>query len=91
MIIRNFTNAEERVDEIGGNINVGDIITWWQEKIKEQKFGIVTKKNIKSLKIKLLNKEINNHDIILTEINDIDNTCYNTLNYTRKLMILNLN
>jgi hypothetical protein len=91
MIIRNFTNAEERVDEIGENINVGEIITWWQEKIKEQKFGIVTKKNIKSLKIKLLNKEINNHDIILTEINDIDNTCYNTLNYSRKLMILNLN
>jgi len=91
MIIRNFTNAEERVDEIGENINVGEIITWWQEKIKEQKFGIVTKKNIKSLKIKLLNKEINNHDIILTETNDIDNTCYNTLNYSRKLMILNLN
>ena len=91
MIIRNFTNAEERVDEIGENINVGEIITWWQKKIKEQKFGIVTKKNIKSLKIKLLNKEINNHDIILTETNDIDNTCYNTLNYSRKLMILNLN
>ena len=50
-----------------------------------------TKKNIKNLKIKLLNKEINNHDIILTETNDIDNTCYNTLNYSRKLMILNLN
>ena len=41
--------------------------------------------------LKVLNKEINNHDIILTEINDIDNTCYNTLNYSRKLMILNLN
>jgi len=86
--IHNFIQPCIRINNDGGNCNIDDIVTWWAKKDNEQKYGIIIKKLIKSVKIKMIEANIINHNLELNILDNIDDVCYNYLQYRRKIILI---
>ena len=88
MSIQNFLNVQEldRIGKNGENCDIGDTISWMQK--NGQQFGIIKKKTSSGVSICLCKPRIHNFNLEFIATEEIDEICKNTVNYTRRLMIV---
>lgn len=87
--LNDYINPIKRINKDGSNCNIGDIITWSQK--KGQMFGIIKKKHKSCIDVDLYIYKIFDQHLILESSTKIDNVCYNTLVFTRKIWVIKSN